>query len=95
MVFLDSDMVFSGGMIHVLIQNVLLIKIRLYQVLMLWKVVVIWCIENWDEEFYVKNGHFQFMDVKDTEERAQAESKSILFDVVMLVWDVWPFLMVF
>lgn len=72
--FLDSDMVFSGGMIHILIQNCLVNKNKIVSgTYAMEGGQNMACIENWDEEYYVKNGHFQFMDVKDAEERVKTE----------------------
>jgi hypothetical protein len=71
--FLDSDMSFSGPMIHVLIQNCIVNKNKIVcGTYAMEGGQQMACIENWDEEYYVKNGHFKFVDVKDAEERVKS-----------------------
>lgn len=71
--FLDSDMSFSGPMIHVLIQNCIVNKNKIVSgTYAMEGGQQMACIENWDEEYYVKNGHFKFIDVKDAEERVKS-----------------------
>ena len=71
--FLDSDMSFSGAMIHALIQNCIANKNKIVSgAYAMEGGQQMACIENWDEEYYVKNGHFKFIDVKDAEERVKS-----------------------
>lgn len=71
--FLDSDMAFSGPMIHMLIQNCIVNKNKIVSgTYAMEGGQQMACIENWDEEYYVKNGHFKFVDVKDAEERVKS-----------------------
>ena len=72
--FLDSDMVFSGEMIHILIQNCLMNKNKIVSgTYAMEGGEQMACIEKWDEEFYVKNGHFEFINVKDAEQRVKSK----------------------
>lgn len=67
--FLDSDMAFSGDMIHALIQSCLANRNKICSgIYAMDGGEQMACIQKWDEEFYVKNGHFQFMTTKDAEE---------------------------
>jgi|UniRef100_A0A6C0IKW1 hypothetical protein len=78
MFFLDSDMVFSGDMINNLVQKCLHEKNKIISgTYAMDGGEMMTCVENWDEEFYVKNGHFKFMDAKDAEERVKSEKHMV------------------
>ena len=63
-------MAFSGGMVHGLIQNCLANKNKIISgTYAMEGGTHLACIENWDKEYYLKNGHFELMSVKDGEER--------------------------
>jgi len=73
--FLDSDMVFSGDMLHVLIKRCLANKNKIVSgTYAMDGGQQMACIEKWDEEFYVKNGHFQFIGTKDAEELVKTDA---------------------
>lgn len=71
---LDSDMAFSGDMIHVLIQNCILNKNKIVSgTYAMEGGQQMACIENWNEDYYVKNGHFEFLNAKDAEEKVKSD----------------------
>jgi hypothetical protein len=72
--FLDSDMAFSGDMLHILIQRCLANKNKICSgIYAMDGGEQMACIQNWDEKFYVKNGHFQFVDMKTAEELVKTD----------------------
>jgi len=77
-IWLDSDMVFNPNMIDKLIQTCFY-KHKVFSGIYAMEGggELLCCVENWDVEYYKKNGSFQFLSVKEGEKYIQQQKSTI------------------
>lgn len=73
--WLDSDMVFNSSMIHYLIQACMCEHKVVSGTYALEGGVNLCCVEHWDEEQYVSQGNFNFINVEDAKSRIEKGDK--------------------